>query len=155
MIDKDIVKGAVGLGVVIGGIWWFSREPSREVPAETRSVKEVVRDFKAKQAATMPPGWYALLGCGPFTSADGKTELSFRRDYTLKRGAMSGTWAYEPADDRYVVNVGGETHPYTLFDNDGVQVCLLVSGDITSANLEASWFSNSKPDESERYDERD
>jgi hypothetical protein len=155
MFDKDTILGAVGIAAVVGGIWWFSREPTREATTPTRTVTEVVKEFKAKQAATMPPGWYALLGCSPFTSADGKTELSFRRDYTLKRGDVNGTWTYEPASDRYVVNVDGASQPYTLFDHDGVQVCLLVPGDITSANLETSWFSNSRTDESDKYDRDD
>ena len=43
------------------------------------------------------------------------------------------------------MSVDADTQSYTLFDHDGVEVCILVLGsDTTSADLDRSWFSNYK-----------
>jgi hypothetical protein len=112
------------------------KKPEPEAPKLTViAPKQTVHDAASS-------GWSEIRQCTPFTSADGKTELSFRHNRTMKRDSALGSWSYDAASKRYVVSVGLEIDSYELFHHDGVELCILIDGTTEVAKLEFSWFSN-------------
>jgi hypothetical protein len=144
MATKDTVRG---LAILVG--WLVSRtDPPapkltpEQVQARVEESRKRLADIRAQVAATMPPGWYDILSCTPFSSFDGSQTILLIRNNTVLLGNISGTWSFDSTTRRYTISVDGQTNSYTLMNGDSNNVCILIAGSPTSANLERSWFAH-------------
>jgi len=112
-------------------------------------------------------GWDDLISCSDSTSLDGTRRLSVsgNSNATLyeARGpsdrrrdneaiSKEGTWSFDEISKRYLVVLNGETTTYLLVIPEGGGMCMLIAGDIQSADLRQSYFSspgdeNHEPDD--------
>ena len=68
---------------------------------------------------------------------------------------IDGTWSFDETSKRYAVSLKGETTVYSVIRPENSYTCLLIKGDLESANLRQSWFSFSAEDlEDNREHER-
>ena len=112
-------------------------------------------------------GWDDLISCSDSTSLDGTRRLSVSgnsnatlyeargpSDRSRDNEAISkeGTWSFDEISKRYLVVLNGETTTYLLVIPEGGGMCMLIAGDIQSADLRQSYFSspgdeNHEPDD--------
>jgi hypothetical protein len=92
------------------------------------------------------PGWEDLIKCNYVSSFDGSETLSLLPnglatlyDDSGKHRSLDGTWRFDPAVHRYAITMNGKTGVYALVAPQG-PVCILVTGNSRSADLEHSWF---------------
>lgn len=102
-----------------------------------------------------PVGWVDLAPCAFLATLDGARELTLTEDNLaklwdltpLKDGEDSknrqidGTWAYDQASKRYAIALAGQTTTYLLLARGDPVTCILLKGELRSADLSASWFS--------------
>jgi hypothetical protein len=113
------------------------------------------------------PGWDDLISCSEATSLDGTRRLSvsenshailYEAHGPSDRGERSetisreGTWSFDETSKRYVVVLSGETTTYLLVSPGNGGMCMLIAGEMQSADLRQSWFSspadeNHEPDD--------
>jgi hypothetical protein len=155
--QRRIPWGAiVGATIVAGLVYlFFFFEPKRQ----------------EKKPTVYPAGWSELQDCTETSSFDGKSFLALTVDQSaeLTETATSkdgkddihvtfGQWNYDPASKKYAITFNGKTKNYVALSMDDVATCILVSGELASANLLESWFSTKDeeppPDEGTSYDER-
>jgi hypothetical protein len=98
-----------------------------------------------------PAGWADLLDCAYMASLDGTKELEFSDDLRAvmydkakrnERGKylkVDGTWSFDETTKLYTVTLNGESAAYSIAAPAGGN-CVLVKGDLGSANLRESWF---------------
>ena len=105
--------------------------------------------FAAKQR-TMAPGFEELVPCAFLTSLDSKSSLylSGHRDARISKTTdagttwASGTWTLLADDSHlYRIDIDGVSTTYTLISAPEGEGCMLVPGDVGSADLRKSWFS--------------
>ena len=112
-----------------------------------------IRGEDAKQATEPgPAGWYELLDCSYTVSLDGSKELNLFQNQRAvmydkakknERGkyiTVDGTWGFEEATKLYTITLNGESENYSIAE-PGQGLCMLVKGDLASADLRTSWFS--------------
>jgi hypothetical protein len=107
-------------------------------------------------------GWFDLSSCAVTRSFDGTKWLLLSDDRSAElreskkseegKGPLSkGEWRYDEATTQYAITINGETTSYSLFSTDDINTCMLVKGDIASADLRESWFTTiSSPDQYDR-----
>ena len=88
-------------------------------------------------------------------SLDGKRELILLQDHSAKlRGQGAGpegdgsvgTWAFDEVSKRYLITFGGEEKLYTIVQPENSEVCILVRGKRTSADMTESWYGRTLED---------
>jgi len=113
------------------------------------------------------PGWDELIHCSHAVSIDGSKELrlSERHIATLydkslaKDGKLSenrgvlGAWSFDDRSKKYLLSLAGTTNAYTLLSPEQVNTCMLIKGNLESADLRESWFSAEQDDPGD--DDRD
>jgi hypothetical protein len=102
-------------------------------------------------------GWDDLISCSDSTSLDGTKRLSVSENSHAilyeahgpsdrRRGnetiSKEGAWSFDQISKRYLVVLNGETRTYLLVSPEGGGMCMLISGDVQSADLHQSWFSS-------------
>ena len=101
------------------------------------------------------PGWDDLIFCSYVQSFDGTKQLSFSANQFVrfsdygsssdrtkgqKDVTIDGTWSFDETSKRYAVSLNGETTVYSVIRPENSDTCLLIKGDLESANLRESWF---------------
>jgi hypothetical protein len=112
-----------------------------------------------RTAGTAPvpvPGWDGLFLCSDVASLDGAKELMLDENHLarLYGGANSkniaegeqgrsidGEWSFNETLKRYAITLNGVTTVYSVVQPENSHMCLLIKGDLNSANLRESWFS--------------
>jgi hypothetical protein len=102
-------------------------------------------------------GWDDLVSCSDSTSLDGTRRLSVSENShaTLyeahgpsdrRKGhetiSREGTWSFDEISKRYLVVLNGETTTYLLVSPESGGMCMLIAGEVQSADLRQSWFSS-------------
>jgi hypothetical protein len=67
--------------------------------------------------------------------------------------SKEGTWSFDEISKRYLVVLNGETTTYLLVSPEGGGMCMLIAGDVQSADLRQSWFSSLADDNHEPNDQ--
>jgi hypothetical protein len=113
-------------------------------------------------------GWDGLISCSDSTSLDGTRRLSVsenshailyeaHRPSDRRRGnetiSKEGTWSFDEISKRYLVVLNGETTTYLLVSPESGGMCMLIAGDVQSADLRQSWFSSPADDNHEPDDQ--
>lgn len=109
-------------------------------------------------------GWNELIYCSDSTSLDGTRRLSFsensRATLYAAQGSSDrrngheiisreGTWSFDESSNKYLVVLDGDTTEYQLVSPESGGMCMLVPGDLKSADLQQSWFSSPADDNHE------
>jgi hypothetical protein len=114
-----------------------------------------LRPAKLQEKALAPPGWEQLDACSPMQSLIGTSEIAFQPNHTVSvttEDVQSGTkpsvgsWAYDMAAKRYLITFGAHAEAYALVRPKDSEVCILVRGDETSANMTESWYGRTMED---------
>jgi hypothetical protein len=112
-------------------------------------------------------GWDDLISCSDSTSLDGTRRLSVSENNNAilyeARGpsdrrrdnetiSKEGTWSFDEISKKYLIVLNGETTTYLLVIPEGGGMCMLIAGDVQSADLRQSYFSspadeNHEPDD--------
>jgi hypothetical protein len=110
-------------------------------------------------------GWDDLVPCSLVRSFDGGKVLRFEDDGRVSMWEVlanakpktdrDGNWSFDEFARRYVVSFDKDVKSYNLQSFDDGKYCLLVNGDMQSANLKESWFSFSEDDDPYVDDGRD
>jgi hypothetical protein len=111
-----------------------------------------------RTAGTAPapvPGWDGLIPCSYAASLDGVKELMLDENHLarLYDGANSndraereegrsidGKWSFDEPLKQYAITLSGVTTVYSVVQPENSHTCLLIKGDLNSANLRESWF---------------
>jgi hypothetical protein len=97
------------------------------------------------------PGWSELESCAETTSFDGTKRLTLlakggasyeevKPEGADQEATKEGKWSLEAAPNRYRIEVGEVERTYLLVKPTGSSGCLLIAGELRSADLTASWF---------------
>ena len=101
------------------------------------------------------PGWDGLIPCSYVASLDGAKELMLDENHLAKlydgtnsKGiaerevgrSIDGEWSFNEALKRYAITLNGVTTVYSVVQPENSHTCLLIKGDLNSANLRESWF---------------
>ena len=140
---------ATVLLAILGGFYYYNMRSQNATSPDSPATK-------ASPTAALPPpmpGWNEIGDCSPFTSGvqtlkffkDGKLEIhnNLQKPTLLK----SGTWNYDSTLDRFHTLIEGETNSYFLLLEVDDTVCILASGETSSANLDTAWFARVDDDE--------
>jgi hypothetical protein len=115
--------------------------------------------FSGSSAKALSVGWNALQACGTMRSADGSREIEFHEDQTgiLREAATDEDedetskgseikWEY--VAKQYSITIDGAKESFSLLSVDSPGICILVKGNLASADLRGSWFASrtSTPD---------
>jgi hypothetical protein len=114
------------------------------------------------QEVTPPtiPGWDKLIPCSHAVSIDGSKELLLSEEHiatlydkSLAKDGKSnenigvlGAWSFDDQSKKYFVSLAGTTNAYTLLSPEQVSTCILIKGNLESADLQESWFSAEEDD---------
>ena len=108
-----------------------------------------------KTSPPIVPGWQKLISCSSAVSLDGSKELLLSEDHRamfydkslLKDGkryediGVAGEWSFDDPSKKYFVSLSGTINIYTLVSPEQVSTCMLIRGNLESADLVESWFS--------------
>ena len=101
-----------------------------------------------------PPGWDTLSSCAEMTSFDGIRSLSLDDENKATLSVpdavdKDGQWTLiDTAQKTYQLAFGDDKTTYTMVKPSGGEGCMLAPGtDLSHADLQASWFSTSDPDD--------
>jgi hypothetical protein len=125
---------------------------------------------KTDDAATIathpsPPGWDDLVPCSDTVSFDGTKNLALLDDRRAilraekgndgKDQIVEGLWSFDENSKRYAVTLDGMTTTYSIasLPSASAGICMLIVGDLTAADLRASWFSSPNEDDLGDYHE--
>jgi hypothetical protein len=103
--------------------------------------------------APVSPGWEGLIPCSYMASLDGKKELllfknHFARVYETTSAhkepmqMLEGTWSFDEGAQLYSVTLDGVTTKYAIIRPQAANFCMLINGNLETANLSGSWFSS-------------
>jgi hypothetical protein len=111
------------------------------------------------------PGWTDLAPCSYTTSFDGTKDLALDEDHRASRfdnavvsdnknNPVRGSWSFDESSKRYSVTFGNDTTVYSVLSIERAG-CILVKGDLESADLRRSWFSSEDYGDTEIDQERE
>jgi hypothetical protein len=126
-----LVYGLVGLLTVYAlsnVISWHQR-----VTSQHQEVTQIV------------PGWDRISGCLFMASFDGKRHLSLSENHFARieepdQADSDGSWAFDESTGKYIVTVDGEAITYSAVAPGDGDNCMLIKGDLRTADLPRSWF---------------
>ena len=107
-----------------------------------------------EESSKDPPGWETLSSCADLTSFDGLKSLALDDENKATLSVpdavdQDGHWALvDAARKTYRLAFGDDTTTYTVVKPTGTDGCILSPGtDLQHADLSASWFATSDPDD--------
>ncbi len=121
-------------------------------------------EARTTENKSTPPGWDDLAPCSDMVSFDGTKTLTLSEDHRAsvyykdplkepkegERGvSVEGTWSFDEISKRYSVIFNGVTTDYLMLFPEDVNTCMLIKGDLETADLRGSWFSKSDEPESD------
>jgi hypothetical protein len=80
-------------------------------------------------------------GTKTLTLADDQTASLEMRSRKATAETVEGRWTYDANSTRYQVHLSDGAETYSLASIEHTGHCMLIKGDLNSANLNASWFS--------------
>jgi hypothetical protein len=101
--------------------------------------------FKQGEAPQVIPGWDGLSSCSFMVSFDGKRRLwlsenHFARIEEPDQASTSGSWSFDESTTKYTVTVADESVIYSVVAPGDRDDCMLIKGDLATADLPRSWF---------------
>jgi len=101
--------------------------------------------FKQREAPQVIPGWDGLSSCSFMVSFDGKRRLwlsenHFARIEEPDRASADGSWSFDESTTEYTVTVHDESVKYSVVAPGDGDNCMLIKGDLATADLSRSWF---------------
>jgi hypothetical protein len=101
--------------------------------------------FEQREPSQVVAGWDGISNCSFMVSLDGKRRLSLSENHFARieepdRTSTEGLWSFDQSTGKYTVTIHDESIIYSAVapgDGDG---CMLIRGDLATADLLRSWF---------------
>jgi hypothetical protein len=100
-----------------------------------------------EQRATPPVvvGWDGISNCSFMVSFDGKRRLLLSENHFARiedpdQASSDGSWSFDGSTGRYTVTVYDEPVTYSVVAPGDGDNCMLIKGDLATADLTRSWF---------------
>jgi hypothetical protein len=101
--------------------------------------------FKQRDGPQVIPGWEGISTCSFMVSFDGKRRLwlsenHFARIEEPDQASADGSWSFDESTSKYAITVRNESITYSVVAPGGGDNCMLIKGDLATADLPRSWF---------------
>jgi hypothetical protein len=101
--------------------------------------------FKQREAPQIIPGWENLSDCSFMVSFDGKRRLwlsenHFARIEEPDQASASGSWSFDESTSKYAITIHNDSIIYSVVVPGDGDNCMLIKGDLATADLPRSWF---------------
>ena len=101
--------------------------------------------FNQRDAPQVIPGWDELLSCSFMVSFDGKRRLWLSESHSARieepnHARADGSWSFDGTTGKYIVTVHDEPVTYSVVAPGDGDNCMLIKGDLATADLPRSWF---------------
>jgi hypothetical protein len=104
--------------------------------------------FEKQEAPEAIPGWDGISSCSFMVSFDGKRRLwlsenHFARIEEPDQASADGSWSFDESSSKYTIAVHDESVTYSVVTPGDGNNCILIKGDLATADLPRSWFYSS------------
>jgi len=101
--------------------------------------------FRQREAPPAIPGWDAISSCSFMVSFDGKRRLSLSENHFARieepdHASADGSWSFDGTTGKYIVTMRDEPVAYSVVAPGDRDNCMLIRGDLATADLHRSWF---------------
>jgi hypothetical protein len=101
--------------------------------------------FKQREAPQVIPGWDGLSSCSFMVSYDGKRRLRLSENHFARieepdQASADGSWSFDESTTKYTITVHDESVTYSVVAPGDGDNCMLIKGDLATADLSRSWF---------------
>jgi hypothetical protein len=101
--------------------------------------------FNQREAPQVIPGWDGISSCSFMVSFDGKRRLwlsenHFARIEEPNQARADGSWSFDESTTKYTVTVRDESVTYSVVAPGDGDNCMLIKGDLATADLPRRWF---------------
>jgi|ERR1700730_752205 len=91
------------------------------------------------------PGWDGISSCSFMVSFDGKRRLwlsenHFARIEEPDQASADGSWSFDESTSKYAITVHNDSVIYSVIAPGDGDNCMLIKGDLATADLPRSWF---------------
>lgn len=103
--------------------------------------------FEQRQAPQTVAGWDGISNCSFMASFDGKRHLLLSENHFARiegpdQASADGSWSFDESTGKYTIGVRGEPVTYSVVSPGDGDNCMLIKGDLGTADLPRSWFSS-------------
>jgi hypothetical protein len=100
---------------------------------------------KHREAPQVVPGWDGISGCSFMVSFDGKRRLWLSENHVARieepdQASADGSWSFDESTTKYAITVHNDSVTYSVVAPGDGDTCMLIKGDLTTADLPRSWF---------------
>jgi len=101
--------------------------------------------FKQREAPQIVAGWDGISSCSFMVSLDGKRRLWLSENHFVRieepdQANSDGSWSVDESTGKYIVTVHGQSVTYSVVAPGDGDNCMLIKGDLATADLSRSWF---------------
>jgi hypothetical protein len=101
--------------------------------------------FRHREILPAAAGWESLSQCSDTSSFDGKRHLSLDENHFARiedpdQHVADGSWSFDKVSGRYTITMDGEPVTYLVVAPGDRFYCMLIRGDLVTADLPRSWF---------------
>ena len=101
--------------------------------------------FQRQEPSPAAAGWESLSQCSVMASFDGKRHLSLDQNHLARieepdQPNVDGSWSFDKITGRYTITVNDEPVTYSVVTPGDGDSCMLIKGDLVTADLPRSWF---------------
>jgi len=101
--------------------------------------------FKQREAPQIVAGWDGISSCSFMVSLDGKRRLWLSENHFVRieepdQANSDGSWSVDESTGKYIVTVHGQSVTYSVVAPGDGDNCMLIKGDLATADLPRSWF---------------
>jgi hypothetical protein len=93
----------------------------------------------------MVAGWDGISSCSFMASFDGTSHLTLSENHLARieerdHASAEGAWSFDESTGKYLIAVNGKSVSYSVVTSGDGNNCMLITGDIGTADLARSWF---------------
>ncbi len=101
--------------------------------------------FEKREAPQAIPGWDGISSCSFMVSFDGKRRLWLSENHVARieepdQATADGSWSFDESTSRYAITVNNDSVTYSVVAPGDGDNCMLIKGDLATADLPRSWF---------------
>jgi hypothetical protein len=114
--------------------------------------------FEKREAPQAIPGWDGISSCSFMVSFDGKRRLWLSENHVARieepdQATADGSWSFDESTSRYAITVNNDSVTYSVVAPGDGDNCMLIKGDLATADLPRSWFySRTDVDDQSNYE---
>jgi len=114
--------------------------------------------FEQREAPQVIPGWDGISSCSFMVSFDGKRRLWLSENHIARieepdQATADGSWSFDKSTSSYAITVHNNSVTYSVVAPGDGDNCMLIKGDLATADLPRSWFySHANVDDQSYYE---